>query len=193
MKVDVVNILFGDSIGYGIGDNEYFGWFNRIRNENKYKNDQIYFNLSIPGQSSKDILKRFKKEFLSRFNKNDIFNIIFSFGIKDTLKLNNNKYLNTFKSNVLKVIQIAKKYTNNIYFIGLIEIDNNIRLEYNIDSIKRINELLKDICQLKNIPFYNINEVINKSDLYDGLHPNSEGHKKICEYLEKNNFLKNNN
>ena len=31
MKKDTVNIIIGDSITYGVGDTEYFGWVNRLK------------------------------------------------------------------------------------------------------------------------------------------------------------------
>ena len=51
-------------------------------------NNNFVINLGIPGQNSSDILKRFKTEIISRYNNIDNFNLIFSFGIKDALIMN---------------------------------------------------------------------------------------------------------
>lgn len=184
MKKDIVNILIGDSIAYGLGDNKYFGWFNRLRLKNKDMLKEFYFNLSIPGESSNEIVKRFELEIRNRINDQDTFNIIFSFGIKDALKLKNNKeYLETFINNVLNIILISKKYTNNIYFLGLIDINLDIRTEYDIESINKINNELELICINNKINFINMKNVLDIDDLYDGLHPNEIGHEKICNYV----------
>ncbi len=184
MKKDIVNILIGDSIAYGLGDNKYFGWFNRLRLKNKDMLKEFYFNLSIPGESSNEIVKRFELEIRNRINDQDTFNIIFSFGIKDALKLKNNKeYLETFINNVLNIILISKKYTNNIYFLGLIDVNLDIRTEYDIESINKINNELELICINNKINFINMKNVLDIDDLYDGLHPNEIGHEKICNYV----------
>lgn len=44
MKKDTVNIIIGDSITYGVGDTEYFGWVNRLK---KIHPTDYYFNLGI--------------------------------------------------------------------------------------------------------------------------------------------------
>ena len=83
---DIVTIIFGDSISYGLYDKEYLGWVNRVKlnlNSNHY-----IFNLAIPGQSSKDILNKFEIELQNRYNNLDSFKLIFAFGIKDAILLN---------------------------------------------------------------------------------------------------------
>lgn len=184
MKQDIVNILIGDSIAYGLGDNECFGWYNRLRKKNTEMLKQFYFNLSIPGQSSCEILERFEIELKNRVNNTDLFNILFAFGIKDALKLKKDKqYIKVFENNVIKLINIAKKYTDRIYFLGLLDVDVIIRTEYNQESISQINELLKLICEKNNAGFISMADVVSKNDLFDGLHPNEVGHDKISNYI----------
>ena len=175
---DIVTVIFGDSIPYGIGDTEDLGWVNRVR-KNLPSNNYL-FNLSIPGQNSNDILDRFEIEFKNRFNKEDKFNIIFSFGINDTKRIDSDiNYIDIFKGNIEKLINISKKYTNNIYFMGLIIPDTNIRTNYNIENVLLIDNELKKTCEENKVTYIEIKKSISDKDLYDGLHPNSKGHKKI--------------
>lgn len=184
MKNDIVNIIFGDSIAYGLGDDKHFGWFNRLRIKNDLKLKQFYFNLSIPGQGSTEILKRFDTEFKARFNNEDKFNLIFAFGIKDALKLGSDKeYIKVFEPNVISLISLAKKYTTNIFFLGLMDVDIALRNEYSENDIKQINVLLEKVCQKNDVAFINMSGIVNKNDLFDGLHPNEVGHKKISDYI----------
>lgn len=185
MNKDNVSIFFGDSIVYGLNDNELGGWVNRIRLKlEKESKSNFVINLGIPGQTSKDILKRFESELKNRFNEVDKFNLIFSFGIKDSLLLNtDDNYINEFRENLLKIINISNNYTSNIYFIGLIEPKVNIRKEYVLKSVKSINKCIKDICEDNQIRYIKINDVLTKNNLYDGLHPNSVGHQKISELV----------
>ena len=189
-KSDIVSIFFGDSITYGIRDDKLGGWVNRIRLElEKRNNNNFVLNLGIPGQTSNDILNRLENELSYRFNNIDKFNVIFSFGIKDSLILNNeNNYLNVFNDNLHKLLLVTKKYTKNIYFIGVIVPNIKIRKNYNLDNVLRVDDCLESVCNQNNIKYIKIRDLITNDDLYDGLHPNANGHKKISEVILKNIF-----
>ena len=131
MKKDTVNIIFGDSIAYGFGDTECFGWLNRLRKKDEKLLKEFFLKLSITGQSSSEIVERFEFELKRRFNYDDEFKIFFSFGIKDALKLGYDKtYLKIFERNIIELIKISKKYTTNIYFLGLLNINETIKIDY---------------------------------------------------------------
>ena len=183
MKKDTVNIIVGDSITYGVGDTEYFGWVNRLK---KIHSTDYYFNLGIPGQNSNDIVSRFDNEISARYNKEDNFRIIYAFGIKDALLLNDNKInKETFINNLEKIITTTKKYTNNIYFLGLLPVDTTIRKNYQESNILLIDNLIQDITQKENINYLKMKNVIELTDLSDGLHPNNIGHKmKIAVFTD---------
>ena len=184
MKKDTVNIIFGDSIAYGLGDTEYFGWWNRLRKKDEKLLKEFFLNLSIPGQSSSEIIERFEFELKRRFNYDDEFKIFFSFGIKDALKLGYDKtYLKIFEHNIIELIKIAKNYTTNIQFLGLLNVNETIRVGYKRENIDTINECLESLCHKYSINFINMLDVINIKDLCDGLHPNELGHEKISQYL----------
>ncbi|MDD3341653.1 MAG: non-canonical purine NTP pyrophosphatase [Bacilli bacterium] len=181
---DVVNLLFGDSIAYGVGDDEHFGWFNRMQYKTRYRLNHYYCNLSMPGQSSCDIISRFEQETKSRFNEEDHYRLLFAFGIKDALLINQNAdHDKVFKENIIRIINIAKKYTNDITFLGLLDVDLEKRKEYNEDSIRKINSILKEVCESHNVHFINITNKLDLKDLCDGLHPNSIGHEILATYI----------
>lgn len=190
MKKDIVNIIFGDSIAYGLGDTEYFGWVNRLRKKDEKLLKEFFLNLSIPGQSSTEIVERFEFELKKRFNHEDEFKIFFSFGVKDALKLRYDKsYLKIFEHNVTELIEIAKKYTTNIYFLGILNVDETIKIDYKRKNVDIINECLKFLCHKHSIKFVNMIDVIDVNDLCDGLHPNELGHEKISQYLYESLYI----
>ena len=173
---DKVTIIFGDSIAYGLYDNE-LGWSYRLRR--KLNKNHFIFNLAIPGQNSNNILDKFEIELKNRYNGIDDFKIIFSFGIKDTL--NNN--IENFKDNIIKIINKTKIYTKDIIFIGLINPDTSKRVEYNIDIVELFDNTLEEICNKENIKYIKISNLINNDELTDGLHPNNIGHEKISKLI----------
>ena len=185
MKKDLVTIVLGDSIAYGSHDKVFGGWGNRVRLKLANISKKYYFlNLGIPGQTSSNILSRMDSEISNRYNTTDNFNIIFSFGIKDSLLLNDDpNYLKEFKNNLNKIIEISKKYTKNIYFIGLIKPDISIRNNYNLDNVTKINNCLKTACKRNETNYIELMKYISINDLYDGLHPSDIGHEKISKIV----------
>ena len=98
-----------------------------------------------------------------------------------------------FKSNLEEIIKRAKKITNNIVFMDLKNCDESktmpvscIDIYYTNENIRKYSEIMEDVCLKNNISFLNIGLLDNK-DFDDGLHPNSEGHRKIFEKVK--NFL----
>lgn len=184
-KPDNVSIIFGDSITYGLYDKEMCGWVNRIRHtlENKTENNYVV-NLGIPGQSSSDIKDRFELELKNRYNDTDNFILIFAIGIKDALILNKDKeHVNKFNDNIKYIIDKSRKYTNNIYFIGLISPDYKKRKEYSKVNVHKIDDTLKNICEQEKVKYIKLIDKIEKEFLVDGLHPNNEGHQKISNII----------
>lgn len=182
---DNVYIIFGDSIVYGLYDKEYCGWVNRIRKKLEDKaNNNFVVNLGVPGQNSSDIKERFENELKNRYNDFDNFILMFAFGIKDAYVLKNNlDFITNYKENMKYIIDISKKYTDNIYFIGLLNPDYNRREEYLLENVDIIDNTLKDICLKNNVGYINIRSLILEDELTDGLHPNDNGHEKIASFI----------
>ncbi len=199
---DVNILVFGDSITYGAWDNEKGGWVNRIRLALESKSE-IYFNiynLGIPGDTTINLKKRFNNECNQRFNINDKTIIIFSIGINDSQIIENKRIIliEDFKKNIKELNDKAKQYTSHILFIGLTKVDetrtkpvswdNNIN--YTNEEIIKYNEELKNICKEKEINYLDVYNLLDTTDLDDGLHPNNNGHQKLCEeileYLQNN-------
>lgn len=180
---DKVYILFGDSIAYGVGDKASFGWFNRIR-KMKNQSNNYYFNLAIPGENSGDVLNRVDRELKARCNKQDEIVVIYALGIKDALLLNQESdHDKNFSKSVLELIRITQKYTSCLYFLGLLDVDLQVRSEYKSTHIKKIDETLKQACKISEVPYIDMKGLISKENLSDGLHPNEFGHQVIADYL----------
>lgn len=188
MKKDLVTIVWGDSIVYGWHDTELGGWVNRLKiNLSKKNKGNFVFNLGIPGQDSNDIIKRFEKELTYRFNNDDDFKLIFSFGIKDSLLINKDKkHLDIFEENITQIMKKAREFTKDICFIGLIKPDLTIRNEYKLDNVMLIDAVIKKQCKLNNIKYIEMKHIINEKDLADGLHPNPIGYEKITNEILRN-------
>ena len=169
--------VFGDSVTQAAYIPE--NWVNQLRRylENKYRDDFIeVFNLGIGGNTTPDILKRFENEASAR-NPNFL---IFAVGINDT------KYTqpSNFKTNLLKLIMLAKKDTREIFFVGLVLGDWTGDEPFSQKKTNNFNQILKETADTTGVNFIDLQGVLTPNDFSDGLHPNVEGHKKMFETIK---------
>ncbi|HKZ45578.1 MAG TPA: GDSL-type esterase/lipase family protein [archaeon] len=200
-------LIFGDSITYGAFDTENSGWAGRLRNYLDEGSSEVFFityNLGVSGDNSSELLKRFESECESRINdrleEGESAYIIFSIGINDSQCLNMEKKLRApekqFELNIQKLIELAKKFTSKIMFVGLAPVDEDRTVpipwdtnkSYKNSNVKKYDQMIQDVCARNKIPFVEIFDKLSKLNfkdlLYDGLHPNTKGHEKIFEIVK---------
>lgn len=201
-------IVIGDSITYGIGDFESGGWSamfkNFVVNKDDSKTCNNYVHIAaFPGAKSTDILNKIDN-ILASFIHDEFNNIvILSIGVNDTQEFNGNckTNINEYKSNIKEIIKkiTAKGFT--IIILGLTRIesdekflwkpnkyyDNNIISEYDKDLrlILEYDNELERLCEKNRIKYIPMQDVLQKEDFIDGLHPNEKGHKKIFERIKE--------
>ena len=198
-------IIFGASTTWGAWDLKG-GWVQRLRTslDSKYlksSSSDLYFvyNLGISGDTTEDIIKRFDFELIQRNKETNKNIIILAIGTTDSVWDNNLNRLKTprekLKSNISKLINKAKKYSDKIIFIGGTPVDeakvNPIPWDKNYSllnkHIKKSKKTIKKLCEGNNVHFVDLYNRFIKEDykklLEDGVHPNSEGHKKIFEIV----------
>ena len=194
--------IFGDSTAWGAWDMEKGGWVNRLwfyvaKREEEYV--EIY-NQSISGGTTEMILKRFENE--AKIRNTDA--LIFQTGGNDAAYTKNdpNNFViqaDTFRENISKIITRAKKITDKIIFMSLRNCDESRTMPvfwadfyYTNERIEEYNKIMKEICRRNDILFLDVGMLSNE-DFDDGLHPNSEGHRKIFEkvkdFLEERKWI----
>lgn len=202
-------IIIGDSITYGIGDFESGGWATMFKKYIVNKDDSKVCNnyvhvAAFPGATSTDILNKIDS-ILQSFNHKEFTNtIILSIGVNDTQEFNGN-YKNSieqYRTNIEKIVKCVMNKGFNMIILGLTRIesdekflwkpnkyyDNEIISEYDKDLslILGYDAELKEFCKNSRIKYIPMQEVLQKEDFIDGLHPNHNGHKKIFEKIIDN-------
>ncbi|MGB2762075.1 MAG: GDSL-type esterase/lipase family protein [Minisyncoccales bacterium] len=209
-------LVFGDSITYGAWDKEG-GWVQRLRKlldkQNLSNSDNFYYlvyNLSIDGDTTNGLLKRFESETSPRMWEGEKTIIVFSIGINDSCFIQTKNIFmiskEKFEENIKKLINLAQKFSSNIVFIGLTPVEeikvtplpwSKTGKSYKNEYIKEYNKIIKSVCKENNVYFIEIFEQLTRIDyknlLEDGAHPNTQGHKKIFEivkdFLIKNKII----
>ncbi len=181
--------IFGDSITWGANDFEYGGWAAHLKNYLYRKDESDVYNLGISGDVTTQTLRRIDGEASARRAEA----IIFALGVNDSayVKSKNARWTprDEFKKNLKLLHEKARMFTEGIFFIGLTPLDETklqpapFATDYYYDAKSRdeYNEYTRAFCEEKSIPFISMEGVLTLDDLSDGLHPNTDGHKKMFE------------
>lgn len=200
--------VFGDSITWGANDSEQGGWVNRLRNYYQSQGlrvdkDVDVYNLGVSGDNTEDLLKRFHVELEARLGEKTTF-VVFAIGINDSqfvISKNENRIsAEAFQANLKTLIKDAKKYADKIAFVGLTQVDEaktvpiswNKDKRYTNDDIEKYDEIIQIVVDEEGIVYIGMKGVVGLEDLGDGLHPNSEGHKKMFEKIKEHSFFRQN-
>jgi acyl-CoA thioesterase I len=199
-------LIFGDSIVWGAWDKEG-GWAQRLRKFIDQKNisepnyDCTLYNLGVCGDTTEDLLERFENETKARISEEERI-IIFGVGTNDSQFVYSNEDLkipiDKFGDNVKKLVDLSKKFSSKIVFLGLCPIEQSKvdpipwaeeKKGYRKELVEQFNNKIKHVCNEKGVYFIELYEKLIKESkiLEDGVHPDSLGHKKI--FLIVKNFL----
>ncbi|WP_084680380.1 SGNH/GDSL hydrolase family protein [Chryseobacterium luteum] len=198
MKKMIYGLFFGDSITYGEYDGVFGGWVDILKRYalqqfHEGNNELILFNLGIGGETTEGLLKRMPYELAARNSAEG--NIVFiGYGANDLAIRNGVSMVNPvqFRSNMIKAIQHAKQYTNDIYLVSILPVSREIdgvktatgKLRTN-EEVLVYNRILKDLAvenSLHYIDFYAAflgdKEILLSGD---GVHPNEKGYGIMAE------------
>lgn len=196
--------IFGDSIAYGAWDDEG-GWVARVRKRIDAEtlllkdNWALFYNLSISGETAAGVLERFEREMQARPADplEDEVTIVFAIGTNDSIVQAKGDYLygsiKDYAERLAHLSELAKKYSTNVIFVGLFNIDQALvdpipwvpEQSYKNVAIKAFNEAIEALCAQANYRYVSLVDLWNEQEakqfLFDGVHPNSQGHALIAE------------
>ena len=196
-------LIFGDSITQGFWDVNG-GWVAILRKEyDQQKIDGVnddpatLFNLGISADSSDDVVARFKAETDARNNSDELAFVI-SIGVNDSRTKAGKDFSDTerYLSNLNKIHEMAKEYSDKILFVGLTpcveERSNPVSwgdTGYTNERLKSFDDTLQKFCEDNELPFVEVlepfKEALKESELLpDALHPNEDGHKLISDLVK---------
>jgi lysophospholipase L1-like esterase len=198
-------LVFGDSLSWGAWDRRG-GWVQRLRafldersiNEKIY--DPLLYNESISGNTTMHLLERFEFETKQIVREGSVEMLIFAIGANDAgfFKSKNANWTDKkqFETNIRKLIELGRRFTDKIIFIGIFPADekNSLPVSWAPDLyyynkyFREYNDIIKSVCKNDNIIFIDIFQIFSKLDyskmIEDGVHLNSLGHEKMFETVK---------
>lgn len=181
--------IWGDSITYGLCDQEALGWVGRLRKFLPTDDYHHLYNFGICGESSANVLKRFQIE----CDAIEPEKVVFAIGINDSKYPDggtvNMVSLEEYKANMIKLITAAKQSAKEVVLVGPTCIGGEFRTPrasiFQDSEIMKYRDVLKEIAQEQNLQFIDMFDVLDpKSDLGDGVHPNIGGYQKMFEKIK---------
>lgn len=193
--MDKTYCIFGDSVTQASYVKDSWADLLKPLLESKYPDSSVnVFNLGIGGNTTTDIVNRFDNEASSRLPTD----IIFAVCVNDSAYLIGDESAITdeeqFKVNLLSLIEKARKFTQNITFIGAVLGDDSILKpfpgsskgkSYSTQRTKKYDSLLKEVAESNGCKFIYILDKLNEKDFQDGLHPNEQGHLKMFGVIKE--------
>lgn len=195
-------LVFGDSIVSGFFDT-CGGWVDRLKHDQmmKFIRDGAgvkVFNLGISGQTSRDLLARIEGELAARLSPRGNCVVVISIGGNDSALEDGTARIDisVFQDTMQKIIAIAKRYTKRIVVVGLLPVDEQRtrpvawgrNLSFTNERLMDFDRTLQLVAQREGATFVSLATLFgdNASQfLYDGVHPNDEGHKIIYNRMRK--------
>ncbi len=184
MKIGV----WGDSITYGECDSEALGWVGRLRKSLVTMDGTKVYNFGVCGDTSEDVLKRFKIE--AEGVEPEV--VVFAIGLNDT-KYQGNSDINLiptvlYIANMRELLLQARVFTDKIFIIGLTYVDetwrSNSGSHFSNVIVANYNLQLEKLAQEMDVPFINVSKVVDLTvDLADSLHPSANGYQKLFEVI----------
>lgn len=198
-------LIFGDSITQGFYD-ENGGWATRLVNQHLEQevagksNTPTLFNLGISGDTTQDLLNRFEAESSARIEKSSDNALIIAIGINDTIYRGNDVDCRPeeYRQKLSNLVDMARTYTNKLLFVSLFPVIDELLQPfpwsssgkcYSTERMKLFNDTLIAFCKDNDLRLVDVwSEYEKHSDLkslfFDGIHPNSKGHKLIADLVK---------
>lgn len=205
---------FGHSITYGFWDREG-GWVQRLRKyldsralkeQNEERVSDVY-NLGVSGQDSGELLDRLETEYKAREWNESQQVILIQIGSNDIQHLKEKSGVRVskqdYQENLNRILDTAEELADQVLVVSdfYISIEGEIpyapEKKVSDERLEDYMQIQEEVCRSKNISRIDLRREFGpeeaKEMLEDGLHPNSEGHRKIFEIvgrkLEKESIL----
>lgn len=202
-------IIFGDSIAQGCWDDEG-GWPVRLLNEvNKkqldeaepYKDYNMTYIRGVSGDTSRGLNNRIMRE-MEPMSTNSHTTVVIAIGFNDSIAEDGGNRVpkEETRENLEEIIEKCREEADELIFVGMTPVDesrtdplpNEPGSSYLNSEVKEYEEIVREVAEEHSMKFIPLFDQLKgeswNEKLWDGVHPNSEGHKRIFEIVKPEIF-----
>lgn len=199
-------IFFGDSIMQGLWDEEG-GWASRIKQDiysghlegaEPWEDYNIVYMRANSSETSEGLKKRVYPELKAVRDKSDHdWTMVFSIGMNDCVidREGENKVSRSdYRENIQNIVNDAREISDQVIAVGLTPVDESrvgLGLKedyYRNEEVREFDRIFCEVCNEEEVKFISIFTEVSEAwddKLFDGLHPNTEGHREIYELVRR--------
>lgn len=184
------------------------GWASRIKQDiysrhlkeaEPWQDYNIVYMRANSSETSEGLKNRVLPELeTARDNSDHSWTMVFSIGMNDcTIDQNGNTNVSRrdYRENVEEIIDDAREVADQVIVVGLTPVDESVvgpqqrEKYYRNKEVSAFDKVLGEVCEEKEVKFISVFEHLMNGGwndkLFDGLHPNSEGHKRIFKLTKE--------
>lgn len=182
----MILMFFGDSLVNGTGDPGCLGWPGRCCIDAWRSGRQVTcYNLGVRTESSRQVLKRWYKEYEPRVLQGQDVSIVFSYGTGDSAAPQGERRIPLRETgmNTREILEDAAGL-GKLLFVGPPPVQDRGHTERNRETAREIER----VCTELGVPFLDVLPTLLESTSYmsdlghgDGIHPSVDGYFKLAE------------
>lgn len=183
------------------------GWASRIKQDiysehiegaEPWEDYNIAYMRANSSETSEGLKTRVYPELKAARDKSDHdWTMVFSVGMNDCVidRVEENKVSKSdYRNNIEKIIEEGREVADQVIAVGLTPVDESIvgpesKEEYYLNQeVSKFNSILEEVCEEKNVKFIPVFDRVSRDwndKLFDGLHPDTEGHREIYELINE--------
>lgn len=187
--IDQSVLFFGDSLIVGVGDPEGRGWVGRIVAASfDAGRDLVAYNLGVRGETSIDVLQRWRLETEPRLRPTTESRVIFSFGVNDTTLEDGQPRVGPTQS--LEALAALLNQAASLKLPALVVGPAPVDDEEQNERISSVSRRFVGACREEGVPFIDVFRQLRDSELWrkevaagDGAHPGPAGYELLAELV----------
>jgi lysophospholipase L1-like esterase len=177
-------LAFGDSFMLGAGDPYHLGWIGRTV---LGRTDVTLYNLGVRGDTSSDVVARWRREASNRMGTDEPLRLVFSYGVNDCALEEGD--LRVAPSDTLKNTQriLAEAATLcPVLLVGPPPVPDPLQMV----RIASVGDALRIVANQLRVPYIDVFTALRQSGVWeaeaaegDGAHPGADGYQQMADLV----------
>jgi acyl-CoA thioesterase-1 len=181
--------FIGDSFVAGVGDQHHLGWAGRIAAQAEQRGLTLTgYNLGIRGDTSADVLARWRREAEPRLLAGCDIRLVFSFGVNDTTAevSGTRGCVDASVRNLTSILDHAAAAGWPVLMVGPAPVADDLQNA----RTAILNDEYAEACHRREVPYVEIFRILDDDPIWiaeatvgDGAHPAAGGYERLTQIV----------